>query len=347
MELCIIDYGIVMIFRPVHVRQPATRDERLRAQGIIEKFGRTSLAHFTLFEDKSYFFSLSGSVIAFVVKGRTAIALGDPIGLEKDVEPSIVAFKGFCAHNGWQVCFYQVQPDYLIIYKATGFNAMSIGHEAIVDLANIKVENKAGKKIRNVINRLTRLGHRVEIYDPPLSDTLMGELRKISDEWLAEKKSRDHRFSVGCFDDKHIRLGTLAAVYTPEGTISAFTNIVSMYQRNGVALDLMRHRSEIKHSTMEFLFLSVIDWAKKKKYTTFSLGFSPLSGIGENPDDPVIEKALHYFYENLSGFHFFKGLYTFKDKFHPRWEMRYMIHPGATSLPAIAIGLARAHNVDE
>ena len=336
-----------MIFRSVHVRQPATRDERMRAQAIVEEYGRTSLAHFTLSGDKSYFFSANGSVIAFVVKGRIALGLGDPIGLEKDVEPSIAAFKGYCARNGWQVCFYQVQPDYLKIYKAAGFNAMSIGQEAIVDLANITVENKAGKKIRNVVNRLTQLGHRVEIYNPPLSDALVGELRTISDEWLAEKKGSDHRFSVGWFDDKCIRFGTIAAVHTPEGSMSAFTNIVSMYRRNGVALDLMRHRRKIKHSTMEFLFLSVIDWARKKKYTTLSLGFSPLSGIGEKPDDPLTEKVLHYFYEHLSRLHFFKGLHTFKDKFHPRWEMRYMIYPGVTSLPAIAIGLARAHNGDD
>lgn len=339
--------GIVMIFRPFNVRQPATKDERMRAQAIVEKYGHTSMAPCTLFEDKSYFFSPNESVIAFVVKGGIALALGDPIGLETDVEPSIIAFKGFCAHNGWQACFYQVQPDYLKIYKAAGFNAISIGQEAILDFTTSTVENKAGKKIRNVMNRLTRLGHRVEIYDPPLSDALLGELRTISDEWLAEKKGSEPRFSVGWFDDNYIRFSTVAAVYTPEGTISAFTNIVSMYQSNGAAFDLMRRRCEIKHSTMELLFLFVFDWAKKKKYATFSLGFSPLSGIGERPDDPVIEKALHYFYENFSRLHFFKGLHTFKDKFHPRWEKRYMIYPGATSLPAIAIGLARAHNGDD
>jgi phosphatidylglycerol lysyltransferase len=74
------------------------------------------------------------------------------------------------------------------------------------------------------------------------------------------------------------------------------------------------------------------------------LGFSPLSGIGERPDDPLMEKALHYFFENFSRLHFFKGLYIFKDKFNPRWERRYMVYPGFTSLPAITIGLARVHN---
>jgi len=342
--LCIIDrYGLIMITNSIRIHQSATFDEGSRAKAIVEKYGRTSLARFTLFDDKSYFFSPNGSVIAYVVKGPIAFTLGDPIGMERDAEASILAFKDFCLQNSWQACFYQVEARYLKLYKSAGFNAMRIGQEAIVDFANNKGENKAGKKIRNVLNRLTQLGHRVEVYEPPLSDELLGELKTISDEWLAEKRSNDHLFSVGGFNDEYIRLCTVAVVYTPEGTMSALTNIIPMYQRNGVAIDLMRHRRKIKHSTMEFLFLSIIDWAKKKNYTSFSLGFSPLSGIGEKPDDPMTEKALRFVYENLSRLHFFKGLHIFKDKFNPCWEARYMMYSNVTSLPAIAIGIARAH----
>ena len=97
---------------------------------------------------------------------------------------------------------------------------------------------------------------------------------------------------------------------------------------------------------MEFLFVSIFDWAKKKGYATFSLGLSALSGVGEKTDDPVIEQALRYIYEKVSGFYNFKGLHKFKDKFHPRWESRYLIYPGTVSLPATATGLVRAHSGD-
>lgn len=49
-------FALVMMIRPVLVRQPATEEERARAEKIIHRYGRTSLARAALFEDKSYFF---------------------------------------------------------------------------------------------------------------------------------------------------------------------------------------------------------------------------------------------------------------------------------------------------
>ena len=47
------------------------------------------------------------------------------------------------------------------------------------------------------------------------------------------------------------------------------------------------------------------------------MGLSGLSGIGENPTDPAIERALHYIYEHVDQFYNFKGLHEFKAKFDP------------------------------
>lgn len=347
MSMFTVGYNFFVNSRSTPTRRLATRAERMRAEAIIENYGRLALARFALFEDKSYFFSPKGSVIAYVVKGRIALVLGDPIGLEDDIESSISTFIGFCNRNGWQACFYQVQPDFLQIYKAFGFKAFSIGQEAIVDLAAITLQGSTGKEFRNVVNRLTRLDHRVEIYEPPLSEALLSELRTISDEWLMQRRGSEFRFSIGWFDDQYIRDSTVAVVYTPEGCISAFTNIISRYRRNEAALDLMRRRHKAENGTMDLLLISIFDWARKKGYTSFSLGFSPFSGIGRQPDDPATEKTLRYVYENMSRFYNLQGLHAFKDKFRPHWESRYMIYPGTVQLPSIALAFARAHGGDD
>ena len=44
-----------------------------------------SLARLALLDDKLYYFSAAGSMIAYVVEGRTAIVLGDPIGPLSDL----------------------------------------------------------------------------------------------------------------------------------------------------------------------------------------------------------------------------------------------------------------------
>lgn len=215
-----------------------------------------------------------------------------------------------------------------------------------MDLATFTLEGSAGKELRTVINRLSRLGQRVELYQPPLSSELLKELRLISNEWLTMMKGSELRFSVGWFEDDYLRHGPVMAVHAPEGGISAFANLVPEYRRNEITIDLMRRRREIEKNTMDFLFISLFDWAKKQGYATFSLGLSALSGIGERSDDPAMERALHYVYENVDRFYNFKGLHAFKDKFHPKWEPRYLIVPGAASLPAVSAALVRAGSGD-
>jgi phosphatidylglycerol lysyltransferase len=88
--------------------------------------------------------------------------------------------------------------------------------------------------------------------------------------------------------------------------------------------------------------VSLIEWAKSQGYTTFNMGLSGLSGIGEHPNDPAFERALHYVYEHVNQFYNFKGLHEFKAKYDPSWLPRYLIYPGAGSLPAVAIAMMRA-----
>jgi phosphatidylglycerol lysyltransferase len=95
---------------------------------------------------------------------------------------------------------------------------------------------------------------------------------------------------------------------------------------------------------MEFLFTKMLQWAKEKGYATFSLGLSAIVGVGEKTDDLRVEQALHTIAEYVSRFYNFKGLHNFKEKFHPRWEPRYLIYPGAASLPPVLATLLQVHS---
>lgn len=339
-------YALVMLVRPVLVRHPATPAERGRAAEIVACYGRSSLARFTLFEDKSYFFSPGGSVIAFVPKGRIALALGDPIGPETDIPKAITHFTNYCAQNDWQAAFYQTLPDYLEVYRQAGFKSLCIGYEGIVDLASFTLQGGAYKPLRTAVNRLNRLQHTAEFCPPPQPDELLAELRLVSDEWLTMRRGAEKRFSLGWFENEYIRACPVMAIRTPVGIISAFANILTEYSRNEATIDLMRHRKNIENGTMEFLFVTLLQWAQKQGYATFNLGLSGLAGVGEHSNDPSIEKALHFIYKHVNQFYNFKGLHAFKEKFHPEWSPRYLIYPSAASLPAVALALVRADSGD-
>lgn len=340
-------YALFMLLRPVLLRNSALDVERKRAKEIVEQYGKSSLARFTLFDDKTYYFSPSGkSFIGYVAKGRGAIALGDPIGPLEERQEVIVGFQLFCEKNDWYPAFYQTLPDDLDIYKSLGYRTVQIGEEAIVDLHSFTLQGKANQNLRNALNRLTKSGHQVKFYQPPIADELLKELRSISDEWLQMMHGAEKKFSVGWFDSDYLRECEIVVVYTPEETISAFANVVSEYQKNEITIDLMRRRTHIEKGTMEFLFVSMFQHFQQLNYDGFNLGLSALSGVGETQNSPTLEKALKYLYEHLNKFYKFKGLHTFKDKFSPHWEPRYLVYPNLAALPDIVVALVRADSGD-
>jgi phosphatidylglycerol lysyltransferase len=339
----ILSYSLFMLLRPVWVRKPATARERVPAKEIVGRYGRTSLANFTLLSDKSYFFSPGGTLFAFAIKGRVALVLGDPIGPEADLPDALEAFQKYCTQNDWLAAFYQVQGNYLKLYRSKGFESLMIGQEAVVDLSKFTLEGKAGRNFRTALNKMERLGQRAEVHLPPLSNELIKNLRDVSNEWLTSMHGSEMRFSVGWFDDDYIRNSPVVSISTSDGVISAFANMISEYRRPEFVVDLMRRRESIEHGTMDFLFISMLRWAKGQGASTFSLGLSALSGLDENTDSLSTERTLHYIYENVNRFYNFKGLHAFKEKFHPEWQARFLIYPGLPSLPMVGTALVRAH----
>ncbi len=336
-----------MLLRPVFIRKPASNNERMRAKEIVEKYGHSSLGRFLLLDDKYYFFTPTGSVIAYAQVGRAAVTLGDPIGPPDDLLPAIKDFKLLCQRNDWLPIFYQTLPETLDLYKQAGFEFISIGEEGIVNLETFSLEGKAGKPLRSPFNKLTRDGYRFMLHEPPISDDLLEELHAISDEWLTMMHGSEKKFSLGWFDNDYIRNSPIGAVHTPEGWISAFANLVPEYQLNEITIDLMRHRPETEPGTMDFLFVSLIQWAQKQGYQGFNLGLSSLSGVGQNPDDPIIEKTMHFVYEHINQFYNFKGLHSYKEKFHPEWSPRYLIYPGKANLTQAWMAVIQANSGDD
>ncbi|MDQ2096360.1 MAG: phosphatidylglycerol lysyltransferase domain-containing protein [Tychonema bourrellyi B0820] len=341
-----LGYALLMLLRPVLLRNSASFSERNEAKETVDKYGQTTLARLALLEDKSYYFSPSGkSTIAYVPKGRGAIALGDPIGPPEDRKEAIVGFQEFCDRNDWYPTFYQTLPDDLEIYYALGFRVVQIGEAAIVNLKDFTLKGKANQNLRTAINRLTKAEHQVKFYEPPLSSELMRQMKAVSDEWLQMVQGAEKKFSVGWFNETYLRETRVIAIHTPDGKISAFANMISPGDRV-IGVDLMRRRTEVENGTMECLFASMLQHCQALGYAEFDLGLSALAGVGEAEKSGRLEKVLIYLSEHLNKFYNFQGLHSFKDKFGPRWEARYLVYPSLGSLPDVVVALIRADSGD-
>ena len=341
-----LGYALLMLLRPVLLRNSASFSERNKAKEVVAEYGRTTLARLALLEDKSYYFSPSGkSTIAYVPKGRGAIALGDPIGPAEDRKEAILGFQEFCDRNDWYPAFYQTLPDDLEMYSSLGFRVVQIGEAAIVNLKDFTLKGKANQNLRTAINRLTKAGHQVKFYEPPLSLELMRQMKAVSDEWLQMVQGAEKQFSVGWFNETYLRETPAIAIHTQDGKISAFANMISSGNLI-VGVDLMRRCTEVENGTMECLFASMLQHCQELGYAEFDLGLSALAGVGEAEKSGRLEKVLIYLSEHLTKFYNFKGLHSFKDKFGPQWEPRYLVYPSLGSLPDVVVALIRADSGD-
>jgi phosphatidylglycerol lysyltransferase len=167
-----------------------------------------------------------------------------------------------------------------------------------------------------------------------LTPSLMGELREVSAEWLADRATAEKGFSLGFFDEAYVARFPIALIERND-RVEAFANVWPGAGHLELSVDLMRHRPSAPPGIMDALFAELMQWGREQGYEFFNLGVAPLSGIEESPVAPLWSKVGRFVYGHGETFYNFKGLRAYKEKFHPEWEARYLAYPGGLGLPRI------------
>jgi phosphatidylglycerol lysyltransferase len=87
---------------------------------------------------------------------------------------------------------------------------------------------------------------------------------------------------------------------------------------------------------MEFLFTSLAQRLREDGFDRLCLGMAPLSGINRSPLASRWHRIAGLVWEHGGRVYNFQGLRTFKNKFHPVWEPRYLAASGAIG-PFVAL----------
>ncbi|MBK9769748.1 MAG: DUF2156 domain-containing protein [Candidatus Obscuribacter sp.] len=171
----------------------------------------------------------------------------------------------------------------------------------------------------------------------------MTEVESISNQWLSLPGRRERGFSLGQFSRQDLQTDNLYVLRNAQNEGVAFVNQIRSYTPKETTIDMMRYCANAPNGTMDCLFAKLLMALHTQGYKYFSLGLSALSGVGDEPDDSLHEKAMHQVYEHFNRFFSYKGLRTYKAKFEPRWEERYLIYEGSTAqLIKTGLAIARA-----
>ncbi len=332
-----IAYSLFAVFRPVIYRYRIRPQERLRAEEIMKKHGRTGLDYFKLWNDKSFYFSETGeSFLSYKVGGGYAMVLGDPVGIKEQFEELLFKFEEYCRQSDWRVALYQTLPDFLPVYRKLGFRKLKIGDDAIVDLAQFGLERKQYRRLRAKVSQLEKLGIQLVRHPAPIEGVVLQEARQVSDSWLQIPGRRERTFALGMFEEAYVSRTPVYAAEETNGRMLAFVNEIPAFSKGECTMDLMRHRSDAPAGIMDYLFTKVMLEKKAEGYSRFNMGMAPMSGFQEREEATLEERAVHAFMQRLNFLFNYQGLRFYKAKFATGWEPRFLIYRNMLTLPLVA-----------
>lgn len=322
--------GISQLLRPAGARiTPPSAEELARARCIVARQSRPD-ALLALMGDKSFLFSNSGlGFLMFAKRGRTWAALGDPVGPAAEWPELVWRFIELADSHGGRAAFYQIPASSLPLYLDAGLKILKLGEEARVCLPTFTLEGGARAAVRYARKRGERDGLEFEMLPPERVAPIMDQIEQISDAWLSKYAAGgEKRFSVAAFRRDYVLCQSVALLRQNDEAV-AFATVMTTDTREEATVGLMRYKPGLaSRYAMEYLFVRLIEGLRERGYRSFSLGVVPLSGFNAHRLAPRWHHLGRLIWSVGRSFYNFQGLRTFKGKFDPLWEPRYLAASG-------------------
>ena len=337
-SIVVLLFSLSRLLRIARPEPSAPSEAELDRAAAIAAASPETSAWLALLGDKQLLFSEKGNAfLMYGVRGRSWVCLGGLVGPREEKQELLWRFSELCDLHGGRPVFYEVPGADLALFADLGMSFLKLGEEGDVPLPGFSLEGGARKNLRQTVTKVEKDGFVFEVVGKDEVPGILTELRQVSDGWLAEKKTREKGFSLGFFSEAYV-LRFPCAVVKKDGRIFAFANI---WPGNvELSLDLMRYLPGSPNGVMDYLFTKLMLWGKENGYQRFNLGMAPLSGIQSHALAPLGIKLGSFLYRHGENFYNFQGLRSYKEKFSPQWEPRYLASPGGLALPGILLDVA-------
>ncbi|WP_310728364.1 phosphatidylglycerol lysyltransferase domain-containing protein [Streptomyces sp. N2A] len=346
-----------LAFRPEH---PAARltdeDERQLRELLARHGGRDSLGYFALRRDKGAVFSPSGkAAVCYRVISGVMLASGDPIG---DVEAWPGAIERFMeearAHSWTPAVHGCSETGGQVWTRETGMDALELGDEAIVDVADFTLSGRAMRNVRQMVKRIERNGYTTQVRRVrDLEAEELERVQKAADAWRDTDEERGFSMALGRIDavkdgDAVIATAHLAPAEGEEpgpfGDLKALQYFVP-WGTDGISLERMRRDRSADPGMNELLIVAALQAAPDLKIKQLSLNFAVFRSylergekLGAGPVMRITRGTLLF----LSRWYQIESLYKFNDKFSPRWEPRFVVFRTTRDIPRIGLATMQA-----
>ncbi|MFF4160526.1 phosphatidylglycerol lysyltransferase domain-containing protein [Streptomyces sp. NPDC001678] len=345
-----------LAFRPAYPAPLLTEEDEDRLRELLAKHGeRDSLGHFALRRDKSVVFSPSGkAAVSYRVVSGVMLASGDPIGDVEAWPGAIEKFMELAKRHSWTPAVAGCSETGGEVWtRETGLDALEMGDEAIVDVADFSLSGRSMRNVRQMVKRIERNGYSTKTRRVgDLTPEELDAVQRAANAWRDTEDERGFSMALGRIGDPKDLDAIIATAHKdpeegedlPFGDLRAMQHYVP-WGKDGSSLELMRRDRSADPGMNELLIVAFLQAAPELKIKRLSLNFaffrSALERGGKLGAGPVvrIQRAVLIF---LSRWFQIESLYKFNEKFRPRWEPRFIVFPNSRDLPRIGFAMMQA-----
>jgi lysyl-tRNA synthetase class 2 len=335
-----------LALRPLEPLPWLSADDSVRLRELLSRHGELdSLGYFALRADKSVIWSPSGkAAVSYRVVAGVALASGDPVGDPEAWPGAIVPFLDLCRRYAWIPAVIGCSDRAGTVYARHGLNALEIGDEAVVEVADFRLDGRSMRNVRQAVRRVARAGYTAQVRRlGELTAEEVTELARVAAAWRGAETERGFSMALGRFGDPADPDCVIVTAHTGT-TLRALLNFVP-WGADGLSLDLMRRDREADNGLNEFLIAELLAVAPGLGVKRVSLNFAMFRAAlerGERLGAGPVSRGWSRLLVFASRWWQIESLYRFNAKFQPSWVPRYVCYPGAWSLARIAVAAMEA-----
>jgi len=265
-----------LFFRPARPAGRLGQQDAERVRDLLKKQGdRDSLGYFTLRSDKSIIWSPTGkSCIGYRVVSGVMLAGGDPLGDPEAWPGAIRSFVCEAERHAWTPAVMGCsQLGGEVWCRETSYDALELGDEAVVEVADFSLDGRAMRNVRQMVKRVQRAGYTTEV--TRVQDLAPAELAatiRQARRWRGTNCERGFSMALGRLGDQG-DAGCVLVSARKDGVLRAFLHFVP-WGAEGISLDLMRRDRSADPGLNELLIVAALQAAPGLGVSRVSLNFA-------------------------------------------------------------------------
>ncbi|RZU19985.1 lysyl-tRNA synthetase class II [Kribbella rubisoli] len=324
-----------------------TQPEELEVRRLLLLHGeRDSLGYFATRRDKAVVFSPDNdAAIAYRVVNGVSLASGDPLGDPVAWPAAIQRWLAEARRYGWSPAVLSASEEAAHAYVDAGLRALSMGDEAIIDVADFTLEGRTMRPVRQAVTRVQRAGYHAEVVrHGDLSPETLSQYVHLAERWRGARTERGFSMALGRLGDQADARCVMVIARDADGVVRGLLSFVPWGVR-GVSLDLMRRDPESANGLMEFMVTSLIEASGDLGIHRISLNFAMFREIFSDAERVGAGPVLRFTNALLTGasrFWQLESLYQSNEKYLPRWSPRLMCYSRGASLAQVVLAAGTA-----